>query len=142
VDINDIRRANLKALKGRMKLKDFAERVGTNPDYLSQILSKNGKRQVGPALARACEVAFGKEHGWMDAAHPPADPPPEAPTTGLDGEWGSYPLELKAQIIATVQAARRLPEDPWHRSPDEGEPHRQMRKSQPIGVYRQKKPAA
>lgn len=41
--------------------------------YLSQIMSKKGRRNVGEALARRIEERFNKEPGWMDSD---ADPSP------------------------------------------------------------------
>lgn len=74
MDISEIRTANLLELiekKANGSQKDFAEKVGTSPAYLSQIinktLGKSGKpATVGNALARKVESACGLEHGWMD----------------------------------------------------------------------------
>lgn len=77
MDISEIRMANLlHAINAYANgsQKDFAEKVGTSPAYLSQIINKtlgrSGKpASVGNALARKIEVAFDLEHGWMDYFH-------------------------------------------------------------------------
>lgn len=77
MDISEIRMANLlHAINAYAdgSQKDFAEKVGTSPAYLSQIINKTLGRSgkpatVGNALARKIEVAFGLEHGWMDIIH-------------------------------------------------------------------------
>ncbi|WP_104470379.1 LexA family transcriptional regulator [Acinetobacter indicus] len=77
MDISEIRMANLlHAINtyANGSQKDFAEKVGTSPAYLSQIinktLGKSGKpATVGNALARKIETAFELERGWMDLVH-------------------------------------------------------------------------
>ncbi len=74
MDISEIRMANLlHAINAYAdgSQKDFAEKVGTSPAYLSQIINKTLGRSgkpatVGNALARKIEIALGLEHGWMD----------------------------------------------------------------------------
>ena len=51
--------ATLRGLEGR-----FAERLGIQPSYWSQI--KAGSRQIGERLARQFEARCRKPHGWMD----------------------------------------------------------------------------
>jgi hypothetical protein len=51
--------ATLRGLEGR-----FAERLGIQPSYWSQI--KAGSRQIGERLARQFEVRCRKPYGWMD----------------------------------------------------------------------------
>lgn len=70
--IHQIRRLNLELLiqeRGLPK-KDFAEEVDANPAYISQILSKNSKRNVGDMFARKIERLCKKDTGWMDMIHP------------------------------------------------------------------------
>ncbi len=43
-----------------------ARKLDTDPSYLSQIMSKKGRRNVGEALARRIEERFNMEPGWMD----------------------------------------------------------------------------
>jgi hypothetical protein len=74
--------ATLRGLEGR-----FAERLGIQPSYWSQI--KAGSRQIGERLARQFESRCRKPYGWMDRAQggraggralPPAAPlAPELP---------------------------------------------------------------
>ena len=86
--------ATLRGLEGR-----FAERLGIQPSYWSQIKSRS--RQIGERLARQFEQACHKPHGWMDQAHggraagahaspaaaaahaPPASQAPAVPAPGL-----------------------------------------------------------
>ncbi len=76
--------ATLRGLEGR-----FAERLGIQPSYWSQIKSRS--RQIGERLARQFEQLCHKPHGWMDRRHDagapigpamamPAGAPPPAPT--------------------------------------------------------------
>lgn len=70
MDVYDIRKANLRILIDRVETaRVFAERVGTDPSYLSQITSPKGKKNVGNKFARSCETTFGLPHGWMDQPH-------------------------------------------------------------------------
>ena len=45
----------------------FAEHIGLNPKYFGHI--KNGRRNVGNALAREVERVFGLPIGWLDSEH-------------------------------------------------------------------------
>ncbi len=54
--------ATLRGLEGR-----FAERLGIQPSYWSQIKSRS--RQIGERLARQFEQACHKPRGWMDLPH-------------------------------------------------------------------------
>lgn len=77
MDITEIRKANLlNAINTYAdgSQKDFAEKVGTSPAYLSQILNRTLGRSgkpatVGSALARKIENALGLDRGWMDLTH-------------------------------------------------------------------------
>lgn len=71
----ELRLENLRALVAEFKTADaVAQRAGTAPMYLSQILtgakSATGTaRGVGDTLARKLEAGCGKETGWMDRPH-------------------------------------------------------------------------
>ena len=65
--------ATLRGLEGR-----FAERLGIQPSYWSQIKSRS--RQIGERLARQFEMLCHKPHGWMDKPHGTAAAGPAAPT--------------------------------------------------------------
>ena len=71
--------ATLRGLEGR-----FAERLGIQPSYWSQIKSRS--RQIGERLARQFERSCHKPPGWMDQRHDgplePAGSARPAPTTG------------------------------------------------------------
>lgn len=70
MDAKQIRRENLAALiRKEGKAITVAEKAGTAPAYLSQILSTKTKAQVGDDLARRLEVAYQLPHGWMDTPH-------------------------------------------------------------------------
>ena len=47
--------------------KKFSERIGLNPKYFGHI--KQGRRNVGNALARNVEETFRLPVGWMDVSH-------------------------------------------------------------------------
>jgi hypothetical protein len=67
--------ATLRGLEGR-----FAERLGIQPSYWSQIKSR--ARQIGERLARQFEQACHKPHGWMDQPHE-ANAPGAAPSASV-----------------------------------------------------------
>lgn len=76
MDISEIRRANLIELmtQSGMKQNVFAEKVGTAPAYISQIINckvgRNGKpAAVGASLARKIEKSLLLPHGYMDSSH-------------------------------------------------------------------------
>ncbi len=54
--------ATLRGLEGR-----FAERLGIQPSYWSQIKSRS--RLIGERLARQFEEAMSKPRGWLDQPH-------------------------------------------------------------------------
>lgn len=54
--------ATLRGLEGR-----FAEKLGIQPSYWSQLKSRS--RQIGERLARQFEMLSHKPRGWMDIAH-------------------------------------------------------------------------
>jgi transcriptional regulator with XRE-family HTH domain len=67
MDVKQIRRGNMIALIAQHPTQAaFARKVGTDPAYISQILSAKTKAEVGNELARAIESACGLPHGWMD----------------------------------------------------------------------------
>lgn len=66
MDVKEIRKINLRALLKKAKRIDFAEEVGTSPAYLSQILSKKTKAEIGDELARRIEARKSLPRGWMD----------------------------------------------------------------------------
>lgn len=74
MDIKDIRRENLryqqnKALRSGLSKADFAEKAGTSPSTLSQILGDKAGRNLGDALARKVEENLGLSYGWLDVVH-------------------------------------------------------------------------
>lgn len=68
MDITAIRRSNLVALIDQEgTVRKLADKVGTAPNYLSEI--KNLERNMGNRLARKIESMMALPEGWMDAAH-------------------------------------------------------------------------
>lgn len=70
--------ATLRGLERR-----FAERLGIQPSYWSQIKSRS--RQIGERLARQFEQACHKPQGWMDRAPGSAAPSPGAAVVAGNG---------------------------------------------------------
>ena len=72
--IDEIRRENLllllKESGDRRSL--LAEKINTNPAYISQLLTpnKDNRRSLGDVLARRLEDVYKKPLGWMDTYHP------------------------------------------------------------------------
>jgi phage repressor protein C with HTH and peptisase S24 domain len=80
MDINSIRRDNLRALSARFPTQaEFAAACGTAPSVISLIVSPNPKRNLGNQLARKIEAAQGLAPGWLDTPQGDAgvrtDPP-------------------------------------------------------------------
>lgn len=100
VDIKQIRRSNMLTLIEREKTRAaFARKVGTDPAYISQILSEKTKADVGNDLARGIEVAYGLPHGWMDREHGQADLPiPNELAVAWDYLLPDERAELEADI--------------------------------------------
>lgn len=70
MDIREIRRQNLIALRAQEgTFSGIAAKVDTDPNYLSQISSGDGKHNMGYRMARRLEKACGKPVGWMDVPH-------------------------------------------------------------------------
>lgn len=66
----EIRLINLRELlKNAYSASALAKAVGTSPAYISQILSKKTKGNVGNRLARKLEIAANKPLGWLDQLH-------------------------------------------------------------------------
>lgn len=69
MDIRDIRRNNLAALvKASGGNKPLADRIDTDPAYISQLLNVRTKADMGHVLARRIEAALDLPTGWMDQA--------------------------------------------------------------------------
>ena len=103
--IHDIRRHNLRALIGTMKIAQFARLTGTNPDYLSQILSTKTKANVGSNLARQIETHQGLPKGWMDERHDDL-PPPDDPIADLLKDYTALPPGLQRHICRKTAELR------------------------------------
>lgn len=88
MDIYAIRKRNLEALAGSRKRKECADKWGTSPSVLSQILSKNPVRNLGDELARRIELAEGLEKGYLDNVR--------ADTLAVKEEPGVYHPDIQA----------------------------------------------
>lgn len=71
MDIAEIRKENmLSLLEGYKTQAEFADLVGTEPAYISQLkkgVKKTGERiTMGDSLARGIETALNLPYGWMD----------------------------------------------------------------------------
>lgn len=74
MDIKATRLQNLKlAVTIAGSTKDLAEKSGTPASYISQCLSENIDKSLGPSVARRIENALGFEKYWMDTIHEAVD---------------------------------------------------------------------
>jgi transcriptional regulator with XRE-family HTH domain len=70
MEIKEVRRENLRTLVHRAAGQSaLARKMGTSPAYISQILSKKSRGEVGDVFARELEKAFDLEELWMDTDH-------------------------------------------------------------------------
>lgn len=70
MDAYAIRRQNLQRLRQQVgSVRALADRIGTDPNYISQILSVKIGRNMGHDLARQIENVFKLSDGWMDQQH-------------------------------------------------------------------------
>lgn len=118
----ELRLENLRALVEEFKTADaVAQRAGTAPMYLSQILngvkSSTGKaRGVGDALARKLEEGCGKEVGWMDRPHGPGSEIDLVPgarrvhASGLDDPSMTQIMKVKLKVQAGITGFQVEPE--------------------------------
>lgn len=69
--VYEIRLSNLLILmkESGFSKSEFAEKIDTQPAYLSQIRSKKTPRDMGNDLARKIETLLDKPRGWMDTYH-------------------------------------------------------------------------
>ncbi|RDK90933.1 LexA family transcriptional regulator [Enterobacillus tribolii] len=117
MDIKDIRRENLRyqqaqALREGISKAEFAEKCGTSPSTLSQILGGKAVRNLGDDLARKVELNLGLPHGWLDIVHPETHPVAAAEQAKIIGDiepWdASTPLdddEVEVPFLKEVQLA-------------------------------------
>jgi len=101
MDIKQIRRTNLLLLMERERSKAaFARKVGTDPAYISQILSEKTRAEIGDTLARNIEKAYELTHGWMDNF------PAAAEEVHLLGVFRALPKDRQLIAIKLVEALR------------------------------------
>ena len=90
-----------------------ARRLGMDDSQLSQIGGKNPIRNIGSALARRIEKAFGKPEGWLDVTHSQMPlPQPDADANVSTARE----LRNAVPLISWVQAGQ------WHDLVDNFEP--------------------
>lgn len=89
ITIDEIRRANLLVLidESGGKRAALAEKINTNPAYISQLLTPNAekRRSIGDDLSRRLEESYKKPRGWMDKDHTPTHPAPTSNATLAGG---------------------------------------------------------
>ena len=49
---------------------NFAEKIDKGQSQVSQFAGSNPIKGIGNKIAREIEIAFLKDHGWLDVAHP------------------------------------------------------------------------
>lgn len=70
MDINEIRRKKLRNLIEKAKSQtEFAEKIGKDPSYLSQVAGINPSKNIGTRVARSIEKKLKLPEGWMDQDH-------------------------------------------------------------------------
>lgn len=102
MDVRDIRRRNLAALVTKHGgNKALADATGTDPAYISQLLSPRIKANLGHELARRIESRLQLPAGWMDQPH---DVPPQA---------NEKPAAYAVEIATTPAPVRLCPVISW-----------------------------
>jgi SOS-response transcriptional repressor LexA len=66
--VKDIRRENARSLATEGPAK-FAHTIESSTQQVNQTIGPNPTRNIGDALARRIESAFGKDFGWLDVEH-------------------------------------------------------------------------
>lgn len=67
MDVHDIRKRRVSELiEAEGSVKAFAEKIGSDPNYISATLSDKTKRNIGAALARRIELAYSLPKGTLD----------------------------------------------------------------------------
>ncbi|MBF0368218.1 MAG: LexA family transcriptional regulator [Magnetococcales bacterium] len=84
-----------------------ARKVGTDKSYLSQIVSPKGSRNVGEALARRIEEAYGQAYGWMDESFDEDEKLPFLDLGELSNEFVPIP---RLQVGASLGPGMEAPE--------------------------------
>lgn len=106
MDYKETRLKNLRSLMSGFKTKaQFAEFVGINTAYLSQITSKNPTRTVGDDTVAACEKAFHLPKGWLDVSH--ENDPKEEEILAM---YRSFPPHLREVAIAQFHLLVKMQE--------------------------------
>lgn len=109
-DITSLRRQKLsQIIQQEGSQAAVAHKLDTDPSYLSQIMSKKGRRNVGEALARRIEERFNKQPGWMD------NPEEQSPFSRIKQEIDDALAEFV--LIPCYQATASL--GPGEQQPDE-----------------------
>lgn len=90
----------------------FARKVGTDPAYISQILSIKTKADIGNELARAIEAAYTLPYGWMDHEQQAAkDGNSQNVITDFERTYNNANDEGKKFLIGAIDAAQAFIED-------------------------------
>lgn len=89
----------LSLIDGEKTRAAFARKVGTDPAYISQILSTKTKAEIGNELARAIEDAYKLPYGWMDTQHGPVKSALTPDQLMLAEAYPSLPPEKKSEWL-------------------------------------------
>lgn len=106
MEVKEIRRRNLAELVEQHGRNALATKVGTDPNYLSQIISQRTSAQCGDQLARRIEVALNKPRGWMDTDHEEQENLEQSIANALEAVLAAARLE--GVEITPRQAARMV----------------------------------
>ena len=115
MDVWQIRLANLLSLIDEAgNASELARRIGSDPNYISQIISPKAKRNVGHSFARRIEKAFGKPSGWMDQIHHgetraalPAAPKLSKETLKIAQDWTSLSKPNRKAVREMINALKK-----------------------------------
>lgn len=68
MDVSEVRLINVRALIEKSGGQaQFAEKIGRDASYVSQIAGKNPRKPIGDKIARHIERAFNLQRGWLDS---------------------------------------------------------------------------
>ena len=92
---------------------ELARMINSDPNYISQIVSTKGERNVGHSLARRLEKACSKPHGWMDQPHGQSQPTEEGgprltkEAIKIARQWLALPKAQRAAVKEMIAALAR-----------------------------------
>lgn len=84
-----------------------ARKIATDPAYISQIVGRKGRRNIGNGLARRLERGFGKPLGWMD--NPSQDDHPRS-SLQEPRDWSAFAMIPRYEALASLGPGEVAPE--------------------------------